>query len=535
MSAIIGPHIAGSISEHLNLLARWQPRLSWWLDPDKDGAIEYHKRCRGKLGGRIYVPDDEMTWRIESDPLAAANFAHTKIITHPACYQIDYWQIENEVCQFWHQLGRLNDYVCERMRLANQAGYHCGIIATSVGNLHMPEDDRMAYYRQLYSAFDMAIAGQHVVVKHLYGAPDLYGPWERGGAPWFINRLEEQLLPRLPEKYRNLQFAIAEYGIDYLLIQSTPQGWRGKMSADDYALSLIQMGQWLEQFSKQVVGYCVYELGCVDEANWGTYNIAGSVAERLADYYSSSNQTPPLPPVPAPEENMTRIIDTNGAEHDEAWLTSKYGAIITRVSSSGKRFTLSEVQVTEGPATLIAIVKDSSGVPLNSHAVALYWPDAPTDLTTPETAVFKTRFKPRANVQWTDTNGMTGYGLGMGSYIYEVATGGPHAVWLLHNLYESDAIDRVGMLAGTNHVGPLRLTFTLTEKTQEIGQLPESEPIAPVAILADKVRWWMEESVRQDEIGNNAYAKAIRYSLIKRDGGLLYRLEAALKGGMGSN
>jgi hypothetical protein len=63
--------------------------------------------------------------------------------------------------------------------------------------------------------------------------------------------------------------------------------------------------------------------------------------------------------------------------------------------------------------------------------------------------------------------------------------------------------------------------------------LPESEPIMAVGKLADKVRWWMEESIRQDEAGNSARAKAIRYSLIKLAGGLLYRLENALKAGHG--
>jgi hypothetical protein len=61
--------------------------------------------------------------------------------------------------------------------------------------------------------------------------------------------------------------------------------------------------------------------------------------------------------------------------------------------------------------------------------------------------------------------------------------------------------------------------------------LPESEPIMAVGKLADKCRWWLEESIRQDEAGNQARAEAIRYSLIKRNGGLFYRLENALKAG----
>ena len=261
-------------------------------------------------------------------------------------------------------------------------------------------------------------------------------------------------------------------------------------TAADYVRQLTDMGQYLERFSQQVLGYCVFTLGHYPP--WGSYDISGDAAERLADYYSAQS-------IPTPTENhVTRIIDTSGAEHDEAWLRENFGAVIVRADQGKQHFALTEVQVTEGPATVIAVVKDSAGVPLNAHAVAFSWPDAPTDLTTPDCAVFKTRFKPRANVQWTDTNGLTGYGLGTGSYIYDRAVGGPHALWLLHNLYESDAIDKLGMLAGTNHVGPLRLTFALVAAAAAIGPLPESEPIMATPLLADKVRWWLEESVRQD-------------------------------------
>lgn len=60
--------------------------------------------------------------------------------------------------------------------------------------------------------------------------------------------------------------------------------------------------------------------------------------------------------------------------------------------------------------------------------------------------------------------------------------------------------------------------------------LPTDEPPQiQVGMLADKVRWWMEEATRQDEAGNPAYSSRIRYALIRRDCGLLYRLESALK------
>ena len=59
--------------------------------------------------------------------------------------------------------------------------------------------------------------------------------------------------------------------------------------------------------------------------------------------------------------------------------------------------------------------------------------------------------------------------------------------------------------------------------------LPEDETATDAATLAQKVRWWTEEYWRQYKAGNEARAVAIMSSLIKLDGGLMYRLENALK------
>jgi hypothetical protein len=60
--------------------------------------------------------------------------------------------------------------------------------------------------------------------------------------------------------------------------------------------------------------------------------------------------------------------------------------------------------------------------------------------------------------------------------------------------------------------------------------LPSQETATDAPMLADKVRWWMEEYVRQSEQGARVYATAILYDLIRLDDGLLYRLERKLKG-----
>ncbi len=64
----------------------------------------------------------------------------------------------------------------------------------------------------------------------------------------------------------------------------------------------------------------------------------------------------------------------------------------------------------------------------------------------------------------------------------------------------------------------------------EPSYLPENETATDATTLAEKARWWLEEYARQLEAGNGGRADDILYSLIRLDGGLLYRLENTLKG-----
>lgn len=61
--------------------------------------------------------------------------------------------------------------------------------------------------------------------------------------------------------------------------------------------------------------------------------------------------------------------------------------------------------------------------------------------------------------------------------------------------------------------------------------LPSAETATDAATLAEKVRWWFEESVRQRQAGNAARSAAIATDLVRPDG-LLYRLEAVLQTGL---
>jgi len=521
MGAITGPHIINGAGPWLDKLKRLQPNLALFLDPNVDDVRAFKAVCPNTITvGRIYVPDSEVDSRIRANPEAAADWAHNLVMAHSARRVIDYWQIANEVLQFADGLPLLNRFELRRMQLADAPGYKCGIMAFSVGQPDLPAADRMALWRMVYPALEYAENHGHILLLHQYGAPDLWGPAAKGGSDWLIDRYQKQVLPRLP--YKRLKAAVVETGIDGLLLdglESTslhalgepeefgvgvwtpskdpyfkidesmptekaltgPAGWMRFTTATDYAQQLINIGLYHEQWSDRILGYAVFTLG--HNFPWSTYDIgdrgnANDVLGLLAAYYEQAG--PVIPPEPPTGGTVdTKIFDKDGTQRDAAWLKATYGAIIVPApATSGKKFVLATIKVTEGPSTLIVRVNDASGAPLSQHAVALYWADAPTDLTTPDAEVFKTIFKPRANVQWTDTNGVTGYGLGMGSYVYDPGEGGPHAVWLLHDRYQSDAIDKVGMLAGTEHRGPLDLTFVLAD----------AEMIVPPADLLQTIR-----------------------------------------------
>lgn len=285
---IIGPHIMGPITPHLAVLRRWQPRLILVLDPDADGARALRQACpKAALIARIYAPDGEVSSRIQQNTVDAAYWANGLVVQHPAfpLRAIDYWQITNEVCQSWELLPNLSAFEVGRMKLAAAWDYRCAILGFSVGNPHMPENDRLAYWRQVYPALEAAEDGGHVVCLHQYGYPDLWGPQERGGADWFIHRLEHQVLPRLP--FSRVRFAVTEFGIDGLIDGPRAKGWQEITYPAGYAGQLTQIGQYLERFSERVLGYTVFTLGTPD-AQWASYDIAGECADGLAAYYDDA-------------------------------------------------------------------------------------------------------------------------------------------------------------------------------------------------------------------------------------------------------
>jgi len=506
---MIGAHIINGAAPHLSVLQRWQPRLVLLLDPNADDARALRQACpQTYICGRIYVPDGEVSARIKADPEQAARWAHELIVAQSARPYVDSWQIENEVCQFWSELPLLHRFCLKRIELAEKAGYNCAVGGFSVGQPHMPEEDRLAYWRLLDPLLRLlAVRRNHIFVLHQYGAPTLWGPAERGGADWFIHRLEHQVLPRLPSAWQGIRWAVTEYGIDGgvlnggrssailpLYTHGQPRGWRSFQSAADYARDLINIGTYCERWQEQIIGYAVFTLG--HNPPWHDFDIRGEVAERLAAHYEQkrSQPKPEQPPVspPKPGEINMIIYDKENTLRDWNWLADNYKVSLLTPTATAY-FSLAEVRETEGPAVVVVQVCDEENRPLPDVLVAFAWPDAPVDLSTVDAQqTFKSRWRTRAAVQRTDNNGLTGFGLGPGSYYDPRQTAGPHTVWVLHHLYASVGLTGIGMVSGTNHRGPLRLVFrlqqrqatgTLTERLRALAEQHDLLPVNPQAAL----------------------------------------------------
>lgn len=84
------------------------------------------------------------------------------------------------------------------------------------------------------------------------------------------------------------------------------------------------------------------------------------------------------------------------------------------------------------------------GWPAAGRRVAWYWPDAPVD---PNAGWYN-----RADTANTNTGngGWVALCMGGGAYYFPPA-GGPHAVWVYGSAENSEMVDGLGMVGGTNH------------------------------------------------------------------------------------
>lgn len=185
------------------------------------------------------------------------------------------------------------------------------------------------------------------------------------------------------------------------------------------------------------------------------------------------------------------IVDGSGMVRTWEWLWAKYGNVVLREAPYPK-FELVKIIETTGPAIIKIKVEDNEGYPHKAQPVANHWPDNTlTDLTRDPN--LKSLWQPRANVGTTNWDGYFAWGIGPGSYIKDLAVGGPHTVWVLSQSLFSDGLQGIGMLGGTNHHGPLSLVFRMNLEGGDVdppgpdGPDPDPEPPDPPDDLLEAV------------------------------------------------
>ncbi len=538
MTARLGPYLIGSAGPHLANLAVWQPRVITILDPSAADLRALRSACPNSLLlARIYVPDSEVNDRIKSDPIAAAAWTDARIRAHPAFGLWNYVHIANEVLQDCASLPLLNAYECARMQLAGVA-YQCGILAFSVGNPDLND------WPLVYPALALAEQRGDVALVHQYAWPDFATP----DPSWYVARLERRVLPSLP--YPGLQFIVEEFGLDQLLtgvvggwqtssarafsgiptpmlrermanyavlrarddLSVVPRGLtRGaNLTGERYAALLAEAVNAVP--TERILGYTVFCCGVSHP--WETYDIAGAASSALARLTDTPTIPPEVNPMSDPRAANCRAFHVNAAGKVDG-----IQLVWTPVPSA--RYACASAQLidedaAQGNCVVTVEVLNQAGIKTAERAL-MTWPygqtqsaDAPIGPGNPNNQFTAESVYPSSK--------------GVGPLGFFVGDANKQPI--------SDIIWGYG-LPDNRHISGYvvfqeRGAVVVTPVT---GPLPEQEPVMALGLLADKVRWWMEESMRQDEAGQSERAKAIRYSLIKLNGGLLYRLENALKSG----
>jgi hypothetical protein len=477
--------------------------------------------------GRTYI-DDNVSNAIVAKGAAGAEewFARFLPIYLSRSY-VTWWEAANEPQDIYNPAFRqaLTDYSLRLTELMHGIGRKVVTLNLSVG---APDILDILDFKSLAGRVD-------AIGLHEYSAPTM-----QSGEGWYCLRYRKYRAAWGAAGYTWPATIITETGIDGgVLKPPRPRtGWKSYASREAYFAQL----QWYDaELAKdpEILAATVFTSN--PDGVWTDFDFDRDLSQRLAAHIGAG-----VPPeVPPMTGYPVEVVDGQGGVHDLAWLQANYGALIAVHQVPAPCYRLKRIIIKEtGDVNLDVWVHNKDGQPEMGTPCTYSFPAAGADdplvrssadlPTIP--AAFLSRWAETGvlNKNATGGDGHVSFQIGSQSWISSASGGGPYAVWVLSNRLPSDCVNRIGWRVLTNHFGPT--TFLFEEVTADVvvppsGDLPENEPVMAIGLLADKVRWWMEESVRQDEAGNTARAKAIRYSLIKLNVGLLYRLENALKAG----
>ena len=191
-----------------------------------------------------------------------------------------------------------------------------------------------------------------------------------------------------------------------------------------------------------------------------------------------------------------RIFDLTGAERDMDWLQAKYGNIQYLDAGNVPKFALTSIHEQTGWAVIRVLVLNAADGPQYAQPVINHWPDDNLQLLTGGGLV--TLYHDRGLFLRTSLNGIVDFGFGGGSMIRDLATGGPHTLWIGSPSLPSDGIANVGWLGGTDHTGPLSFVFQVVD-----GDDPPPPPPKQGwrCKLAGWLRAWAEKLCPGEDVG----------------------------------
>jgi hypothetical protein len=288
MKKLLGLHCLGDWYSYINHIGLWKPPVINVLSPNPDQVAEVKRLSPNTtVIGRLYKDDSYYNEQIQSRPIQFAREINDEIKAQHTS-NIDYWQSVNEPTPYWDRLPALRTFTNEWMRLADQSGYKCAILAWSVGNPDLPANDPMAYWRQFYETLEYADRNRHIVMVHQYNKPNLINNVEMDD--WLIWRLEKKVIPGLRQfGFSKLQFVIGEIGVDHLINSGNIGGYKATpLSDEEYVKQLLQWEQIEQQYAKNVLGSCVFTLGT--QSPWDSYSISSNsnVISLLSTYYANN-------------------------------------------------------------------------------------------------------------------------------------------------------------------------------------------------------------------------------------------------------
>jgi hypothetical protein len=168
------------------------------------------------------------------------------------------------------------------------------------------------------------------------------------------------------------------------------------------------------------------------------------------------------------------IVHDGSLTKDAAYLVSCCGTGFLYAGGSTV-FQVTDIIVTQGDAHITIKVVDGQGKPLKGYGVACGWPDGPHAMVG-SGINFQTIPADKAEVLWTDVNGIVSFPLGPdGGLIKDAVKGGPFAICVLSDKFPSDRVTRVGHFE--NWRGPLQMTFKLVET------VPAEPPVTPPVVV----------------------------------------------------